>query len=48
MLKKYVEDDNYAMFTLAAITASAKRILLLDSMLNHDKVTGVRNLGQRQ
>ena len=34
-------------FTIAAITATEKHTLKLDSMLNHDKVTQtVRNLGQ--
>ena len=32
--------------TLAAIIATEKRTLMLDSTLNHDKVTGARNLGQ--
>ena len=32
--------------TLAVITAAEKRTLMLDSTLNHDKVTGARNLGQ--
>ena len=31
---------------LAAITATDKRSLMLDSTQNHDKVTRARNLGQ--
>ena len=32
--------------TLTAISATEKRTLKLDSTLNHNKVTGARNLGQ--
>ena len=32
--------------TLAAITASEKQTLMLNSMENHDEVTRAQNLGQ--
>ena len=33
--------------TFAAVTATEKHTLMIDSTLNHDKVTGMQNLGQR-
>ena len=34
--------------TFTAITATEKHTLMIDSTKNHDKVTGVQNLGQGQ